>query len=76
MSLLKEKVSRALEKVRPQVQAHGGDLKLVGVKNGQVTIKILGACLGCPMAQATFGAGMEEFIKEEIPEVKKIKFIT
>lgn len=76
MSLLEEKVGQVLKKIRPEIQAHGGDLKLIKVKNDQVTIKILGACLGCPMAQATFGKGMEEFIKEEVPEVKKIKFTT
>ncbi len=75
MSLVK-KVSEALEKVRPQLQIHGGDLKLVKIEGDQVTIKILGACLGCSHAQATFGTGMEEFIKEEVPEVKKIKFIS
>ena len=76
MSSLEKKITAVLEKIRPQIQAHGGDLELVSVKNNQVTIKILGACLGCPMAQATFGKGMEEFIKEEVPEVKKIKFTT
>lgn len=76
MSSLEEKIAVVFKKIRPQIQAHGGDLELVSVKNNQVTIKILGACLGCPMAQATFGAGMEEFIKEEVPEVKKVKFVT
>jgi len=76
MSSLEEKVNQVLKKVQPEIQAHGGDLKLISVKNKQATIKILGACLGCPMAQATFGAGMEEMIKKEVPEVKKIKFIT
>lgn len=76
MSSLKTKVAQALEKIRPSIQAHGGDLKLVKAENGQVTIKILGACLGCPYSQATFGAGMEGMIKEEVPEVKKIKFTT
>lgn len=76
MSLLEEKVSKVLEKIRPSIQNHGGDLELVKVQDNQVTIKILGACLGCPYAQATFSTGMEEMIKEEVPEIKKIKFIT
>lgn len=75
MSLTK-KISEALEKIRPQLQMHGGDLKLVSVKEGVVTVKVLGACLGCAYSQMTFGSGMEEFIKKEVPEVKKIEFTT
>lgn len=74
--MLEEKIAKALQKIRPSIQTHGGDLELVSVKNGQVTIKILGACLGCPMTQVTFGEGMEEFIRKEVPEVKKIKFLS
>jgi len=74
--LLEEKVARVIKKIRPSIQAHGGDLELVGIKDGQVTIKILGACLGCSLASMTFGEGMEELIKKEVPEVKKIKFLS
>lgn len=73
---LKEKVTKVLREVKPYIQFHGGGIKLVSAKDGKVVIKISGACVGCPMAAATFGAGMEEMIKEKVPEVKKIEFIT
>lgn len=65
-----------LAEVRPSIESHGGGLKLVSAKDGKVVIKISGACVGCPMAQATFGAGMEELIKEKVPEAKEIEFKT
>lgn len=71
---LKQKVNKALEGVRPYVESHGGGFDLVSAKDGKVVIKIKGTCLGCPMARATFGAGMEEMIKEKVPEVKKVEF--
>ena len=72
---LKTKVAKALEEVKPYIESHGGGFDLVSVKDGQVKIKIKGACLGCPMAQATFGAGMEEMIKKKVPAVKEVEFI-
>lgn len=71
---LKEKVAKVLEEVKPYIESHGGGIKLVSAKDGKVVIKISGACVGCPMAQATFGTGMEEMIKEKVPEVKEIEF--
>lgn len=75
MSLAK-KVSLVLKQVRPQIQAHGGDLKLIKAQEGKVVIKILGACLGCALVEETFGSGVEKLLKKELPEVKKIQFIT
>ena len=73
---LKEKVLKVLEEVRPYIESHGGGVKLVSAQDEKVVIKISGACVGCPMAQATFGAGMEELIKEKVPEVKEVEFTT
>lgn len=73
---LEEKVKAALEEIQPMIEAHGGGIKIVSVKNGKVVIKILGACLGCPMAEATFGQGMEEMIKDKVPQIKEIEFQT
>lgn len=70
-----EKVNKALLEIKPQIQAHGGDVEIVKIKNGQLTLKILGACLGCPGAAMTFGSGMEELIRSKVPEVKKVKFM-
>ena len=70
---MKEKVLAALEKVRPALQAHGGDVKLIEVTpDGVVKVKLTGACGGCPMSQMTLKSGVEKVVKEEVPEVKEV----
>lgn len=69
----KEKVQKVIDKIRPNLQADGGDIELVEVtKNGVVKIKLLGACQGCPMSQMTLKMGVEKFLKKEIPEIKEV----
>ena len=68
---LNEKIEKILNKLRPAIQSHGGDIKFVGCQNGAVKLSIRGACVGCPMAGATFGLGVEEELKK-IKGVKKI----
>ena len=68
-----EKVKAALEKVRPMLQADGGDVELVSIEDGVVKVKLQGACSGCPMSQMTLKNGIERFLKEEIPEVKSVE---
>lgn len=71
--MLKEKVQRALEKVRPSLQADGGDVQLVEVdENGVVKVKLMGACGGCPMSQMTLKMGIEKVLKQNVPEVKSV----
>jgi Fe-S cluster biogenesis protein NfuA len=72
---LKSKIEKALEEVKPYIESHGGDFEVVSAKASKVKIRVKGACLGCPMAQATFGAGMEEMIKKAVPAVKSVEFI-
>ncbi len=70
---LKEKVEAALEKVRPSLQADGGNVELVEVNDeGVVKVRLTGACGGCPMSQMTLKMGIERVVKEEVPEVKEI----
>ncbi len=71
---MREKVEKALEKVRPMLAADGGGVELVEVDeaNGIVKVKLTGACGGCPMSQMTLQAGVEKTIKQEVPEVKKV----
>ena len=69
---MQEKVQAALDKVRPNLQADGGDVQLVEVKDGIVKVKLTGACAGCPMSQMTLKNGIEKFLKREIPEVKGV----
>ncbi len=70
---MEEKVKTALEKIRPALQADGGDVELVEVKDGVVKVRLTGACKGCPMASVTLANGIERILKEEIPEVKKVE---
>jgi Fe-S cluster biogenesis protein NfuA len=68
----KEKVEAALAKIRPALQADGGDVELVGVDGGVVKVSLRGACAGCPMATLTLKQGIERVLKEEVPEVKEV----
>jgi len=69
---MREKVEAALKKVRPVLLADGGDVQLIDVKDGVVTLRLTGACGGCPMATMTLRGGIERVLKEEVPEVKEV----
>ncbi len=68
-----EKVQNALNKIRPQLQADGGDVQLVGIDNGVVKVKLQGACAGCPMSTMTLKQGIERVLKKEIPEIVSVE---
>ena len=73
---MKEKVEEVLDKVRPSLQADGGDVKLVEItEDGIVKVELQGACAGCPMLQMTLKMGIEKALKSEIPEVKEVKSV-
>lgn len=71
--MLKEKVQRAIQDVRPSLQADGGDIELVEVgDDGIVKVRLTGACGSCPMAMITLKQGVENYLKKVIPEVKEV----
>jgi len=70
---MKEQVQQVLEKIRPSLQADGGDVELVDVEDGIVKVRLQGACAGCPMSQMTLKNGIERILKQEIPEVKSVE---
>jgi Fe-S cluster biogenesis protein NfuA len=70
--VMNEKVKAALDQIRPALQADGGDVELVDVKDGTVRVKLTGACGGCPMATMTLKKGIERILKERVPEVKEV----
>ena len=73
---LREKVDSALEKVRPSLQADGGDVQLVDVdEEGVVKLRLMGACQGCAMSQMTLKMGIEKVLKQNIPEVKSVESV-
>jgi Fe-S cluster biogenesis protein NfuA len=70
---MKEKVEAALGRIRPSLQADGGDVKLIEVSpDGVVKVKLTGACGGCAMSQMTLKMGIERVLKHEVPEVKEV----
>ena len=70
---LKEKVGAALEKIKPALQADGGNVELVEVTSeGIVKVKLTGACYGCPMSKMTLKMGIGKSLKKEVPEVKEV----
>jgi len=69
---MRERVEEALAHIRPALQADGGDVELMDVKEGVVTLKLTGACGGCPMSAMTLRHGIERVIKEQVPEVKEV----
>lgn len=70
---MREKVEQALAKIKPALQADGGDVELVDVdENGVVKVKLTGACAGCPVASITLKQGIERILKEQIAEVKEV----
>jgi Fe-S cluster biogenesis protein NfuA len=72
--LVKERVQAALDKIRPALQADGGDVELVEITDdGVVKVALQGACRGCPMSQLTLANGVERVIKEEVPEVVRVE---
>ena len=70
---MKEEVQKAINIVRPNLQADGGDVELVDVSaDGVVKVKLTGACHGCPMSQMTLKMGIEKIIKQQVPGVKEV----
>ena len=69
---MREKGEAALAQVRPALLADGGDVQLVDVNEGVVTVRLAGACGGCPMASMTLRHGIERLLKEQVPEVKRV----
>lgn len=71
--MMKEKVEVALNKIRPSLQADGGDVKLVEVTtDGIVKVRLTGACGGCPMSQMTLKMGIEKHLKQALPGIKEV----
>lgn len=70
-----QKVEGALESIRPYLEADGGDVKILDIQDGVVTLELLGACGSCPMSTMTLKAGVEETIKRIVPEITGVEAI-
>ncbi|MFA6355750.1 MAG: NifU family protein [Candidatus Omnitrophota bacterium] len=72
---LKSKVKEALEKIRPMLQADGGDIELVDIVGKTVKVKLKGACGCCPMSQMTLQMGVQRAVKEAVPEIENVEAV-
>lgn len=67
------RVTRALDKVRPYLQSHGGNVELVGIDGGVARLRLQGSCHGCPSSTATLKLAIEEAIRKAAPELEGIE---
>lgn len=71
------RVEAALDKVRPALQADGGDAEIVDISpRGVVTLQLVGACGGCAMSTMTLKQGIERVIKMEVPEITSVEAVS
>ncbi len=69
------KVRKALEQIKPSIQADGGNIELVAIENNTVKVRLQGACAGCPMATLTLKQGVERLIKAKVPEIRNVEAV-
>lgn len=72
---LEDRVQKAIEELRPNLQADGGDIEFLGVEKGVVKVKLKGSCAHCPMSTMTIQWGVENFLKKKIPEIVKVEAV-
>jgi Fe-S cluster biogenesis protein NfuA len=73
---MEEQVLKALETIRPYLQADGGDVELIKVTpEGIVEVRLTGACGNCPMSQMTLRAGVERALIREVPGVRRVEAV-
>lgn len=73
---LVKQVEEVLDRIRPSIEAHGGDVELVSVSDeGVVEVRLHGACRGCPMSELTLRLGIEQVLREAIPEIKEVRSV-
>ena len=70
-----DRIEKALEEIRPMLAKHLGNIEFVKFENNAAYVRFLGTCLGCPLSQLTLKAGIEELIKQKIPEVASVEAV-
>ncbi|HEX6989048.1 MAG TPA: NifU family protein [Bacillota bacterium] len=68
----RERIVRVIQRIRPAIQADGGDVEFVDLEDGVVQLRLMGACVGCPMSTMTLQAGIERLIRQEVPDIKGV----
>ena len=72
---MEEEVKKALDEIRPALQADGGDVEYVGIEGDVVKVKLTGACGGCPMATLTLKNGIETVVRRRVPGVASVEAV-
>ncbi|GAB6281728.1 MAG: hypothetical protein STSR0008_04690 [Ignavibacterium sp.] len=73
---MEDRIRKALNTIRPYLQADGGDVELINVtKDGIVNVKLTGACSSCPMSQMTLRAGVERALIREVPGIRRVEAV-
>ncbi len=75
MSEIQNRVEKALAEIRPNLQMDGGDVQLVSVEKGVVKVRLQGHCAGCPMSALTLKQGIENHLKQRVPEIAKVEAV-
>lgn len=75
LSIMKEKIEKVITELRPALQADGGDIEFVDVKNDVVKVRLKGACSGCPFSQMTMQNFVAEAIKKNVPSIKAVELV-
>ncbi len=74
---MEARIKKALDSIRPYLQADGGDVELVNIsKEGIVQVKLMGACSSCPMSQMTLRAGVERALIREVPGIRRVEAVS
>jgi len=71
--IAKERVQAVLDRVRPYLNADGGDIELVAVEGNSAAVRLTGVCAGCPTAQMTLHLGVETALRQEFPEFDTLR---
>lgn len=69
---IEKQIITVLEKIRPFLNRDGGDIEFLKYENGEVFVKMIGACAGCEMIESTLQDGVATLLKEEVPGVIKV----
>jgi Fe-S cluster biogenesis protein NfuA len=73
--ITRERIEGVLNRIRPFMQADGGDIELVDVNGNSADVKMTGMCAGCPSAHMTLYLGVETALREEIPEFETLRLL-
>ncbi len=71
-ALVEEQVKEALDLIRPAIQMDGGDIRLVAIESGVVTVHLVGTCETCPISPVTLKQGVERILRERVPQIREV----